>query len=526
MNVLHQFEEWLMAYWPGWAAYITPALVAILVIIVFVLLMVMFYIYLERRVLGRFQIRPGPNRAGPAGILQPIADAIKVLFKEDIVPTKADRWVHWLAPIIVFVPALAIIAVIPFGPGAIFADLNIGILYIIAISSLTVVGLFMAGWGSNNKYALIAAMRVIAQMISYELPLVLSIVGVLIVTGSMSMTSIVEAQTVPFLLLQPLGFLIFFLASTAEINRSPFDLLEAESEVVAGYQIEYSGMKFALFYLGEYGHALAVSAIITTLFLGGWLGPLLPPVLWFLIKLIIVFMAFIWIRATLPRLRVDHLMAFAWKGLFPLAVLNIFIIAIEKVIWTAFPWWLMFVNILIAALLIVLWSGIFRVPGEGVSFHHYGRGIGKGMALTFKHLFRKPITVSYPEEKLTTSKRIRGNRLVLDIDKCNGCRACARSCPTSIIHIETSKGEKGLVVDKFEIDFGTCMFCGMCVEACNMDALFMSREYELASYRREDLMMDKERFIAEEKTPSAYAHEELEAELPAQTLLVSRGKRG
>ena len=525
MTVLQQFEQWLLTYWPGWAAYLVPPLVAILVIIVFMLVMVMLYIYLERRGIGRFQVRPGPNRAGPAGILQPVADAIKVLLKEDIVPFKADKWVHWLAPIVVFVPALAILAVIPFGAGTIFADLNIGILYVVAISSLTVVGLFMAGWGSNNKYTSIAAMRVVAQMVSYEIPLVISIVGVLIVAGSLSMVSIVQAQQVPFFLLQPLGFVIFFLSATAEINRSPFDLLEAESEIITGYHIEYSGMKFALFYLGEYGHALAASAIIATLFLGGWTGPLLPPFLWFLVKIIAVFVSLLWLRATLPRLRVDQLMGFAWKGLFPLSILNLFIIGIEKAIWPAFPWQLMFANIAIAALLIVLWSSLFRVPGEGASFRHYGRGMAKGMALTFRHLFRRPITVAYPEVKLTPSKRIRGNRLVFDLERCNGCRACVRACPISIIEMQTSKGEKGLNVDSLEVDFGRCMFCGLCVEACNLDALFLSRDYELASYRRGDLVVDKAQFVAEEKRPSAYAHEDMEEELPAQTMLIFRGEK-
>ncbi|MBE0415545.1 MAG: NADH-quinone oxidoreductase subunit NuoH, partial [Dehalococcoidia bacterium] len=395
-----------------------PALVAFAILSTFILIVVMAFIYIERRGVGRFQIRLGPNRAGPQGIFQPIADAIKVLIKEDIVPAKGDRWVHWLAPIIAFVPALMIFAVIPWGHGAIFTDLNIGILYIIAISSLGVIGAFMAGWGSNNKYSLVSAMRTVAQMVSYEIPLVLSIIGVLMITGSLSMGRIVEAQQVPFFLLQPLGFLIFFLAAAAEINRTPFDLLEAESEIVAGYHIEYSGMKFALFYLGEYTHAFAISAIVATIFLSGWAGPLLPAALWFLIKVLLVFILLLWIRSTLPRLRVDQLMGFAWKCLFPLALLNIFITGAEAIIWPDFPWWLVFVNILIAAGLIVLWSLFFRVKGERVSLRRYGRGIAKGMALTFRHLFRRPITVQYPEQKLTPAPRFRGNGLVWDAERC------------------------------------------------------------------------------------------------------------
>ncbi|MFQ5827459.1 MAG: NADH-quinone oxidoreductase subunit H, partial [Dehalococcoidia bacterium] len=250
-----------------------PWLVGVLVLITFVFTFVMVFIVIERRGIGRFQLRPGPNRVGPMGMLQPVADALKVLTKEDIIPARGDKWVHWMAPVIVFVPALLIIAVVPFQEGAILADLNIGILYIVAISSVSVVGVFMAGWGSNNKYSLVAAMRAVAQMVSYEIPLALSILGVVLVAGSLSMTKIVEGQSVPFILLQPLGFLIFFLGSSAELNRTPFDLLEAESEIIAGYHTEYSGMKFALFYLGEYAHALAVSAIVTTLFLGGWKFP-------------------------------------------------------------------------------------------------------------------------------------------------------------------------------------------------------------------------------------------------------------
>lgn len=519
MGVLEQFQGWLANYWPSWAAYLVPPIVAFLILSTLILLVVMAFIYFERRGIGRFQVRPGPNRAGPWGILQPVADAIKVLVKEDIIPSMGDRRIHFLAPIIAFFPALAIFAVIPFGPEAFFADLNIGILYIIAISSLSVIGVFMAGWGSNNKYSLVSAVRAVAQLISYELPLVLTIAGVLIICGSLSMVSIVEAQSIPFLLLQPLGFLIFLVAAAAELQRTPFDLLEAESEIVAGYHIEYSGMKFALFYLGEYTHAFALSAIVTTLFLGGWKGPLLPPAVWFLIKVFLVFFALFWARATLPRFRIDQLMGFAWKGLFPLAVINLFLTAGEKAIWPHFPWQLLILNILIGALLVVLWSGFFRVAGERVSFQRYGRGVAKGMALTFRHLFRRPITVQYPEQRLTVSRRFRGNMLVWDEDKCNGCRACARMCPVSIIDIETTKGDKGLIVEKLEIDFGRCLFCGLCVEACPVGALFMSRDYEQASYRREQLVMTKEQFIAAEKRPSAYSYPDLEGELPPQTLL-------
>jgi len=342
--------------------------VLVVIILAFFLAMVMGFIYIERRGVGRFQVRLGPNRAGPQGILQPVADTIKLLVKEDIVPAKGDKWVHWLAPVITLIPVMMIFAVVPIHDGVgLIPDLDTGILYVIAISSLAVVGIFMAGWASNNKYSLIGAMRAVAQMVSYEIPLVLSIMGVILITGSLSMNQIVQAQSVPFILLQPLGFLIYFLSASAELNRTPFDLLEAESEIVAGYHTEYSGMKFALFYLAEYGHALAMSAIAATLFLGGWLGPGLPSFLWFVIKVLFIFFIIFWIRSTLPRLRVDQLMGFAWKCLFPLALINLFITGAEVIIWEALPWWLVIVNLFIATVLLVLWSKLFRSGREKIA---------------------------------------------------------------------------------------------------------------------------------------------------------------
>jgi NADH-quinone oxidoreductase subunit H len=337
------------------------------IILVFVLSMVMGFIYIERRGIGRFQARLGPNRAGPFGLLQPVADAIKVLLKEDIIPAKGDKWVFWLAPAVAFVPVLMIFAVIPFQSGALLADLNIGILYIVAVSSVIAVGMFMAGWSSNNKYSLFGAMRDVAQLISYEIPMVLAIVGVVLVAGSLSMTEIVEAQSIPFILLQPLGFIIFFIAALAEINRTPFDLVEADSEIVAGYFIEYSGMKFAMFFLAEYCEAIAISAIITTLFLGGWKGPLLPPFLWFLLKVVAVFFLIIWIRSTIPRLRIDQVMAFAWKFLLPLAFINLLITGIQVLVWPeALPWPVIFLNLGIMVVLVVLWSRFYRLGGGRV----------------------------------------------------------------------------------------------------------------------------------------------------------------
>jgi NADH-quinone oxidoreductase subunit H len=329
---------------------------------VFVLVMVLAFVWIERRGMGRLQARLGPNRVGPLGLLQSMADAVKVLLKEDIVPNNADKIVHLAAPIVAFAPLAMIFAVVPFGDGALLADLNIGLLYVVAIASLTSVGILMAGWGSNNKYSLLGAMRSVASMVSYEIPLVFSVLGVVLIAGSLSLNDIVRAQNIPFVFLQPLGALIFFVAGCAEINRSPFDLLEADSELTAGFHTEYSGMKFALFYLIEYGEALAMSAVISSLFLSGWKGPLLPPWLWLLAKVVFVFLVMIWTRTTLPRARIDQLMAVAWKFLFPLAIINFLITAVEVL---AMPdglgWPMILVNFAIGIVLVLLFSRSYKV---------------------------------------------------------------------------------------------------------------------------------------------------------------------
>jgi len=353
---------------PDWpAGFWSHMIIFVVILFIFIIIMAMAFIYVERRVLGRFQIRIGPNRIGPFGLFQPVADTIKILIKEDIVPLNADKIIHLLAPAIAFIPVVMIFAVIPVQNGAALVDLNIGIVYIVAVSSVSVVGMVMAGWSSNNKYALVSAMRVIAQVVSYEIPLALAVIGVVLFAGTLSMNGIVQAQTIPYILLQPMGFLIYFLAALAEINRTPFDLLEAEGEIVAGYNIEYSGIKFALFFLAEYTEAVAISAIITTIYLGGWKGPFLPPVLWFLIKLFAVFIVIIWIRSTLPRLRIDQVMGFAWKFLLPLAFINLLITGIQVVFWPNVSQWVIAgVNIALTAVLIVLFSRFFRTRGDKI----------------------------------------------------------------------------------------------------------------------------------------------------------------
>lgn len=350
--------DWPGGYWWHWM-FFTVALIA------FILTMVMGAIYIERRGMGRMQSRLGPNRAGPFGLLQPVADAIKILLKENITPLKADKIVHFLAPIVSFAPVMVLFTVLPFQNGAALANLDIGILFIVAVSSISSVGTFMAGWGSGNKFSLLGAMRGVASVVSYEIPLVLGIVSVVLMSGTLSMNGIVLSQNIPYILMQPLGFLIFFLAALAEINRSPFDLFEADQEIVAGYQTEYSGMRFAMFYLVEYAEAIAMSAIISTLFLGGWRGPFLPPWLWFIGKTLIVFFVMVWVRTTLVRARIDQLMAFAWKFLLPLGLINLFITAIEVLIMkdglspVIIP-----INIAVSAVLVILWSRLFKL-GRG-----------------------------------------------------------------------------------------------------------------------------------------------------------------
>jgi NADH-quinone oxidoreductase subunit H len=281
-------------------------------------------VYAERKVSAYMQMRIGPNRVGPWGILQTVADMIKLMSKEDIMPVGADRWLWILAPVLLFIPSAAVYVVFPFDNQAIFADLNIGIFYFIAVSSQATLPFLMAGWASNSKYALIGGMRTVAQMLSYEIPLVFSILGVVMIVGSMRMSDIVAAQQqVWFIVVQPLAFIIFLIAATAETNRAPFDLVESESELVAGPFTEYSGMRWALFFLAEYANLFAASAIAVTLFLGGWNGPWLPGWLWFLLKTALMIFVFMWLRWTFPRPRVDQLMAFGWKILLPLSLVNV-----------------------------------------------------------------------------------------------------------------------------------------------------------------------------------------------------------
>ena len=305
---------------------VTRQFIVIVAVLVVMLSISAGLIWLERRLLALWQDRYGPNRVGPFGLLQMAADAIKLFAKEDWIPPFADKPVFVLAPTIIMVTVLMSFAVIPFAPGVAVADLNIGLLFFLAMSSMGVYSVVLAGWSSNNKYALLGGLRAAAQMLSYEVFMGLSVMGVVMLAGSFGLAAIVEAQRrLWFCIPQFLGFLIFLLAGIAETRRLPFDLPEAESELVAGFHAEYSGMKFGMFFVGEYLGVTLVSAMITTLFFGGWLGPVLPPIVWFFFKTFFFICLFILLRAALPRPRYDQLMSYGWKVMLPLALLNLIV---------------------------------------------------------------------------------------------------------------------------------------------------------------------------------------------------------
>ena len=285
---------------------------------------VIIQVYMERRVCGFIQDRLGPNRVGPFGILQTVADMIKLMSKEDIIPAKAERVLWGITPMLLFIPAALVYAVFPFDDGAIFIDLNIGIFFVLAVMSQSVLMFLIGGFASENKYSFMGGMRAVAQMLSSEIPMAFSIMAVVMVTGSLKMSTIVAAQSGTwFAFIQPLAFIIFIISMTMETNRTPFDLVEGESEIIAGPFTEYSGMRWALFFLAEYTNLLTAAVLTTTLFLGGWQGPVLPGIVWFIVKVFLMIFVFMWIRWTFPRTRIDQMMGFSWKILLPLALFNI-----------------------------------------------------------------------------------------------------------------------------------------------------------------------------------------------------------
>ncbi len=309
--------------------------IKLVVILAVVLSMAAYLVLAERKILARMQLRHGPNRVGPFGLMQPLADVIKLLTKEDVVPAGADRWIFLLAPALAALTALLAFAVVPFSPPVtilgreipmVVIDLNVGVLYFLGLSSLAVYGVALGGWASNSKYSLLGGIRGLAQLISYELSMGLALVPVVLQARSFSLTDIVMAQQgLPFLVTNPIAFFIFVVSVAAEARRVPFDIPEAENEIVAGFHTEYSGMRFGLFFVGEYINMVILGAVTTVFFLGGWHGPILPPFVWFAIKVLAVAFFFIWMRGTLPRLRYDQLMHFGWKFLIPLALINVLV---------------------------------------------------------------------------------------------------------------------------------------------------------------------------------------------------------
>jgi NADH-quinone oxidoreductase subunit H len=376
-------HRWLVSQAPAILQPVVSALISVVAILTVFALLFAITTVLERKGLGRIQNRYGPNRVGPFAFFQPIADGIKSLTKEDIVPQTADRVVHFLAPVVLVLAAFSLYAVLPVGRNMVLANLDGGVLFFFAVSSVMELTIFMAGWSSHNKYSLLGAMRAIAQMISYEVPLILASVTVVMAAGSLSTVTIVEKQAgytgiLPhWFVFTPwgfAGFVLFMIAATAESNRSPFDLPEGESEIIAGYYTEYSGFKFALFFLGEYLGMFAISGLAITLFLGGWTAPLsfltwVPSYLWFFAKLLAIIVMFIWVRGTLPRLRMDQLMNFAWRFMLPMALLNLVTVGV----WVFLPQGVL--RWLVCSLLVV------------VPYVLLGRGLTRGWKLE-KRVYR------------------------------------------------------------------------------------------------------------------------------------------
>ncbi len=357
--------EWLRTLLSGWGlseGLITVILAALGVVVLatFVLLVDIMLVWIERKIVARFQDRFGPNRVGPFGIIQPLADVIKLLIKEDIFPVGADKLIFNLAPIISLATVLMLWAVIPFAPTILGADINVAVLYVVAIGSIGTLGIIMAGWASNNKYALLGAFRTVAQMIAYEVPMIIALLVPVLLARSMGMQTIVTAQSTWYIFIAPLAAIILFISSIAELGRTPFDISEAESEIVAGFHIEYTGMKFGLFYAGELLHALTVSALIATLFLGGWRGPFVDqvPILgafYLFIKAFLVYYLIMWVRYSFPRLRIDQMLGFNWKFLTPLALLLLIVVAIldKLLVGVSQP---IYVLVLLGSNLLIAWA--------------------------------------------------------------------------------------------------------------------------------------------------------------------------
>lgn len=373
-NPVDSLLGWLRDTLPDWVAYVVSGVIGASAIGLFLGVTMLLLIWVERRVVARIQIRQGPNRTGPAGLLQPVADAIKLMQKEALTPREGDKWLFWLAPLLIFIPTVLTMGVMPFGERMSVADLNVGVLFIVAVGSVMPLIAFSAGWSSSNKYSTLGAMRTMALVISYELPAVISLLSVVLLTGTMQLGEIVRWQADHWViagLLLPLPFLTFTICALAEVGRTPADVVEAESELGAGYLTEYSGMKFGLFYAVELANALIFGGLIATFFWGGWwlfgLEKIVPGWLIFMVKMLAGYWIFIWVRGTLPRLRIDQLLQVAWKFLIPLGLINAVLIAAEVVLWeeTGLSSWVaiplfVVVNMVLAVVLVV---GLVRLLG-------------------------------------------------------------------------------------------------------------------------------------------------------------------
>jgi NADH-quinone oxidoreductase subunit H len=364
---VNSIADWLRMIMSSWGlsdALITLilAVLGVVVLATMVLIIDILLVWIERKMVARFQDRLGPNRVGPFGIIQPIADVIKLLIKEDIMPVGADKFIFNLAPILALATVLLLWAVVPFAPTIIGADINVAVLYVVAIGSIGTLGIIMAGWASNNKYALLGAFRTVAQMIAYEIPMIIALLVPVLLARSMGMQTIVLAQSPWYIFVVPLAAVILFVSSIAELGRTPFDISEAESEIVAGFHIEYTGMKFGLFYAGELLHALTVSALIATLFLGGWRGPFVDQVpvlgpLYLFVKAFLVYYVIMWVRYSFPRVRIDQMLGFNWKFLTPLALFLLIVVAIlDKAMVGVDTVW--YVLVMLAANLLIVWGTV------------------------------------------------------------------------------------------------------------------------------------------------------------------------
>ena len=364
---VNSISEWLRAMMSSWGLSdglitVILAVLGVVILATFVLIVDILLVWVERKMVARFQDRLGPNRVGPFGIIQPIADVIKLLIKEDILPDGADKFIFNIAPIFALATVLLLWAVIPFAPTIIGADINVAVLYIVAIGSIGTLAIIMAGWASNNKYALLGAFRTVALLIAYEVPMILALLVPVLLARSMGMQTIVAAQNPWYLFVVPLAALILFISSIAELGRTPFDISEAESEIVAGFHIEYTGMKFGLFYAGELLHALTVSALIATLFLGGWRGPFVDQVpilgpIYLFIKAFLVYYLIMWVRYSFPRVRIDQMLGFNWKFLTPLALLLLIVVAILDKLLVGVSQ-VGYVLVMLGANLVIVWGAV------------------------------------------------------------------------------------------------------------------------------------------------------------------------